>query len=179
MTLDLTDEQKQLKDQVQRLLTEHVKPDLLRKVITEDTGFDPELWRMAGELGLLGAAIPEEFGGVGLGEKDLCVIAEEMGRAVAPIPFFSSICLAAEAIKLAGTDAQKASPRATPSGPSPGRKASAGRKRRSRPGFRAAGSAARSRRFPTRRSPMSPWWSVRGPGSPWSISPRPGSASRR
>jgi acyl-CoA dehydrogenase len=109
MTLDLTDEQKQLKDQVQRLLTEHVKPDLLRKVITEDTGFDPELWRMAGELGLLGAAIPEEFGGVGLGEKDLCVIAEEMGRAVAPIPFFSSICLAAEAIKLAGTDAQKAS----------------------------------------------------------------------
>jgi acyl-CoA dehydrogenase len=45
---------------------------------------------------------------VGLGERALCAIAEEMGRAVAPIPFFSSICLAAEAIRLAGTPSQKA-----------------------------------------------------------------------
>jgi acyl-CoA dehydrogenase len=107
MDLDLSDEQKQLKEQVQRLLTERATPDLLRRVITDRSGFDPELWRKAAELGLLGAAIPEAYGGVGLGEKDLCVIAEEMGRAVAPIPFFSSICLAAEAIKLAGTPAQK------------------------------------------------------------------------
>jgi alkylation response protein AidB-like acyl-CoA dehydrogenase len=107
MDLDLSDEQKQLKDQVQRLLAEQVTPDLLRRVITEESGFDPGLWRSAADLGLLGAAIPEEYGGVGLGERDLCVIAEEMGRAVAPIPFFSSICLAAEAIKLAGTPAQK------------------------------------------------------------------------
>ena len=107
MDLDLSDEQKQLKEQVQRLLAEHVTPDLLRKLITEDAGFDPDLWRLTAEMGLLGAAIPEAYGGVGLGERDLCVIAEEMGRAVAPIPFFSSICLAAEAIKLAGTEAQK------------------------------------------------------------------------
>ncbi|MDB5425397.1 MAG: hypothetical protein JWQ29_2813 [Phenylobacterium sp.] len=107
MSLDLSDEQKQLKDQVQRLLTERATPDVLRRLITEDAGFDPELWRLTAGLGLLGAAIPEQYGGVGLGEKDLCVIAEEMGRAVAPIPFFSSICLAAEAIKLAGSEAQK------------------------------------------------------------------------
>jgi alkylation response protein AidB-like acyl-CoA dehydrogenase len=108
LSLELSDEQKQLKDQVGRLLDEKATPDVLRKLITAGTGVDWDLWRQVGELGLLGAAIPEEYGGVGLGEKDLCVIAEEIGRTVAPIPFFSSICLAAEALKLAGTPAQKA-----------------------------------------------------------------------
>ena len=107
MDLEFSDEQKQLKEQVTRLLDEKATPDSLRKLITAEAGFDRDLWKQAAELGLLGAAIPEAYGGVGLGAKDLCVIAEEMGRTVAPIPFFSSICLAAEAIKLAGTEAQK------------------------------------------------------------------------
>lgn len=108
MDLEFTDEQKQLKDQVGRLLDERATPDALRKLITAGAGIDRDLWTQTAEMGLLGAAIPEEFGGVGLGSKDLCVIAEEMGRTVAPIPFFSSICLTAETIKLAGTEAQKA-----------------------------------------------------------------------
>jgi acyl-CoA dehydrogenase len=107
LELEFSDEQKQLKEQVARLLDEKATPDALRKLITAEAGLDRDLWKQAGELGLLGAAIPEAYGGVGLGAKDLCVIAEEMGRTVAPIPFFSSICLAAEAIKLAGTEAQK------------------------------------------------------------------------
>lgn len=108
LDLEFSDEQKQLKDQVGRLLDEKATPDALRALITSEAGIDRALWKQAAELGLLGAAIPEEYGGVGLAEKDLCVIAEEVGRTVAPIPFFSSICLAAEAIKLAGTEAQKA-----------------------------------------------------------------------
>jgi acyl-CoA dehydrogenase len=112
VTLEFTDEQKQLKEQVGRLLDERATWDVLRKTITDETGFDADLWNQMAELGLLGAAIPEEYGGVGLGEKDLCVILcviiEELGRTVAPVPFFSSICLAAEAIRLAGTEAQKA-----------------------------------------------------------------------
>lgn len=108
MSLDLSDEQKQLQEQVRRMLAEQATPHRLRSLIADDAGFDPDLWRSVVEMGLLGAAIPEAFGGVGLGPKDLCVIAEEMGRVVAPIPFFSSVCLAAEAILLAGTDAQKA-----------------------------------------------------------------------
>ena len=47
-------------------------------------------------------AIPEEYGGAGFGHLELAVIAEELGRALAPIPFSSSIYLAAEAILLAG-----------------------------------------------------------------------------
>jgi acyl-CoA dehydrogenase len=106
--IEFSDEQKQLKDEVRRVLDAKATPDALRKLITAGAGLDRDLWTQVAELGLLGAAIPEEYGGVGLGRKELCVIAEEMGRAVAPIPFFSSICLVAEAIKLAGSEAQKA-----------------------------------------------------------------------
>ena len=59
------------------------------------------------EQGWLGAAIPEEFGGLGLGHLELCVIAEELGRAMAPVPFASSVDFFAEALALAGTEAQK------------------------------------------------------------------------
>ena len=58
-------------------------------------------------MGFLGVAIPEEYGGAGLGHLELCVIAEEIGRALAPVPFASSIYLAAEFLMLAGTEAQK------------------------------------------------------------------------
>ena len=108
MELELNDEQRQIKEEVSRLLDERATPDRLRALIKAQAPYDAELWTTLAELGLLGAAIPEEFGGVGLGEKSLCVIAEELGRVVAPVPFFSSICLVAEAIRLAGTAAQKA-----------------------------------------------------------------------
>ncbi len=58
-------------------------------------------------MGWLGAAIPEEYEGGGLGYEALCVLAEELGRAVAPVPFAASIALGAEAILAAGTEAQK------------------------------------------------------------------------
>src|SRR6202008_3846634 len=51
--------------------------------------------------------IPEQFGGAGAGHLELCVIAEEMGRAIVPVPFSSTVYLAAEAILIAGSDAQK------------------------------------------------------------------------
>ena len=59
------------------------------------------------EMGWTGAAIPEEFGGAGLGHLAVCVLAEELGHAVAPVPFASSVYLATEAILLFGSDAQK------------------------------------------------------------------------
>jgi alkylation response protein AidB-like acyl-CoA dehydrogenase len=58
-------------------------------------------------MGFLGVAIPEKFGGAGAGHLELCVIAEEMGRALAPVPFSSTVYLAAEALLLAGSEAQK------------------------------------------------------------------------
>jgi len=59
------------------------------------------------EMGWTGTAIPESYGGAGFGHLELCVLAEEMGRCVAPAPFASTVYLATEALLLAGSEAQK------------------------------------------------------------------------
>ncbi|HWA00183.1 MAG TPA: acyl-CoA dehydrogenase family protein [Caulobacterales bacterium] len=109
MNFDFSDDQKALKDQARKFLADKCGPKAVRAVLDDPArGYDAELWRAVAELGWLGAAIPEEHGGLGLGRLELCVIAEELGRAVAPIPFSSSIAFFAEALMLAGSDAQKA-----------------------------------------------------------------------
>lgn len=107
MNLDFSDEQNQLRAQLRRFLEERCPPSAVRKVLEEGGGYDAGLYRGLAELGLLGAAIPEEFGGVGLGHLELCVLAEELGRALAPVPVASSIYLAAECLIQAGSEAQK------------------------------------------------------------------------
>ncbi len=97
-----------LADQARGLLADRAGPDRLRALIDSGADWDEELWQELGNLGFLGAAIPEEFGGMGLSALHLGVICEELGRANAAVPFFSSSVLAAGAIALAGTAAQKA-----------------------------------------------------------------------
>ena len=108
MNFDLSDEQKMLADQARTLLGETCSHDRLRELIDSGAEWDERLWGELAALGFLGANIPEEFGGVGLSELDLGVVSEALGRANAAVPFFSSIVLAADAIRLAGTQAQKA-----------------------------------------------------------------------
>jgi alkylation response protein AidB-like acyl-CoA dehydrogenase len=75
-----------------------------------DSGeFDAALWRETAGMGWQGAVVPEEHGGAGFGYLELALIAEEIGRALAPLPFSSSVYLACEAVLLAGSDAQKKS----------------------------------------------------------------------
>jgi len=107
MNFDFSDEQKQLRDEARRYLAEHSSPKAVRAVLEGGAPYDRALWKGLAGMGFLGVAIPEEFGGSGAGHLELCVIAEEMGRALAPVPFSSSIYLAAEAIMLAGSDEQK------------------------------------------------------------------------
>ncbi len=68
----------------------------------------PALWARIAEQGWCGAAIPEQYGGIGMGYVELCALAEELGRAVAPVPFASSVYLFAEALLMAGSEEQKA-----------------------------------------------------------------------
>jgi alkylation response protein AidB-like acyl-CoA dehydrogenase len=107
MNFDFSDEQKQLRDQARRYLGEKSPPKAVRAVLDGQASYDRELWKGLAEMGFLGVSIPEEFGGAGAGQLELCVIAEEIGRSLAPVPFSSTVYLAAEAIQLAGSDAQK------------------------------------------------------------------------
>ncbi len=107
MNFDFSDDQKLLKEQAQKFLAEHCPPKAVRRILDGEDLYDRALWKRIGEMGWTATAIPEEYGGLGLGALELCVIAEELGRAVAPVPFSSTVYLAAEAIMLAGTEEQK------------------------------------------------------------------------
>src|SRR6187401_2246728 len=107
MNFDFSDEQKQMRDEARKFLAEKCPPKAVREVVDGKATYDKELWKGLAEMGFLGVAIPEEFGGAGAGHLELCVIAEEMGRANAPVPFSSTVYLAAEALLAAGSDAQK------------------------------------------------------------------------
>ena len=107
MNFDFSDDQKQLRDEARKYLAEKCSPQGGTQVLDGNATYDKELWKGLAEMGFLGVAIPEAFGGAGAGHLELCVIAEEMGRALAPVPFSSTVYLAAEALMLAGSDAQK------------------------------------------------------------------------
>ena len=107
MNFDFSDDQKMLRDQAHKFLSEKCTTKTVRKVFEGEHGYDKDLWKQIAEMGWHGTAIPEEFGGLGLGYLELCVIAEELGRALAPVPFSSTVYLFAEAVLAAGTDEQK------------------------------------------------------------------------
>jgi acyl-CoA dehydrogenase len=107
MNFEFSDELLQLRDQARRFLSDRCPPSVPRRILDTDEPCAADLWRAIAEMGWTGAAIPEEYGGVGLGRLAVCVLAEELGRAVAPVPFSSSVYLATEAIMLFGSDQQK------------------------------------------------------------------------
>ena len=76
--------------------------------MASELGWDPAIWtRLSGELGWTALVIPEIHGGLGLGDIELAVLMEEMGRAVLCAPYLSTVCLAAQALVLGGTEEQK------------------------------------------------------------------------
>ncbi|MBN9557347.1 MAG: acyl-CoA/acyl-ACP dehydrogenase [Alphaproteobacteria bacterium] len=107
MNFDFSDDQKMLRDQARRFLTEKCTAKTVRKVFESDAGHDATLWKQIAEMGWHGTAIPENYGGLGLGYLELCVVAEELGRALAPVPFSSTVYLFAEALLAAGSEEQK------------------------------------------------------------------------
>ncbi len=106
MNFDFSQEQKQLRATVRRFLDENCTSKVVRAALEGADKYDARLWKGLAELGLLGVAIPEAYGGTGAGALELCVVAEELGRALAPVPYSSSIYLAAELLSVAGDEAQ-------------------------------------------------------------------------
>ena len=107
MNFEFSEEQNLLREQARGFLQDNCPPSAVRKVLESDAEYDADLWRKIIDMGWTATVIPEEFGGLGLSYLELVVIAEELGRACAPIPFSSSVYLATEALLLAGSQAQK------------------------------------------------------------------------
>ena len=107
MDFGFSEEQELLRQAAHDFLTEYCTSAFVRQMMEDERGYSPELWRQMAALGWLGLAFPEEYGGQGLGFVDLTVILEEMGAALLPSPFFSSVLLAGQTILLGGSEAQK------------------------------------------------------------------------
>ena len=107
MNFDFSEDQKLLQQTTRDFLAEHSPLSVCREVLESDKPYAAELWKGAAEMGWQGAVIPEEYGGAGFGHLELAMIAEEIGRSLAPIPFSSSVYFATEAILKAGSDEQK------------------------------------------------------------------------
>lgn len=97
MQLVLDAEQRELRVAVRGFLAERSPSSRIREAMISETGYDTELWRrMGAELGLLGLTVPEELGGAGAGHVERAVVAEELGRSLAPCPFLGSAVLATD-----------------------------------------------------------------------------------
>jgi len=107
VNFDFSPDQRSLREQARKFLAEHASSARVRRILEGAAPYDAELWRGMAEMGWMGTAIPEIHGGAGFGYLELCVLAEELGRSLAPTPFSSTIYLAAEALLLAGSEAQK------------------------------------------------------------------------
>ena len=107
MNFEFSEEQNLLREQAQGFLANNSPPSVARRVLEAGADYDEGLWQKVADMGWTATVIPEEYGGLGLSYLELCVIAEELGRAVSPIPFSSSVYLATEALLLAGSEEQK------------------------------------------------------------------------
>ncbi len=107
MNFEFGDDQKMIREQARGFLEKNCPPDVVRRVLENDELYAAELWQQVAELGWTATVIPEAYGGLGMSYLDLVVIAEEIGRACAPLPFSSSVYLATEALISAGNEAQK------------------------------------------------------------------------
>ncbi len=110
MALVLNDEQRMLQDSARVFISESAPVAHLRALRDgrDDTGFSRDLWKKFAEMGFSGILVPEGQGGSGLGVVEAGVIAEELGRTLAPSPFLSTAVLAAAAIRRGGSAAQQA-----------------------------------------------------------------------
>src|SRR5262249_30908842 len=104
-----SEEQQLIRESARTLLGERAGSAQLCAALDQPVGYDLELWRTMAELGWTGLAIPQDYGGAGLGWVELCILQEEQGRRLVPSPFFATCALAAPLVAACGDGAQRAS----------------------------------------------------------------------
>ncbi|MBV8118434.1 MAG: acyl-CoA dehydrogenase family protein [Alphaproteobacteria bacterium] len=108
MDFDFSDEQRLLRESVDRLLADHYSFAQRRGYLAEPEGWSRSLWRRYAELGLLGLPFAEEYGGFGGGAVDIMLVMEAFGRALVLEPYLATVVLGGTALRLVGNAAQKA-----------------------------------------------------------------------
>jgi pimeloyl-CoA dehydrogenase small subunit len=107
MDFDLTEEQRLLRDSVERLLADHYGFDKRRSYLAEPEGWSRGLWAQYAELGLLGLPFPEDYAGFGGGPIEVMLVMEAFGRVLALEPYLATVVLCGTALRLAGNEEQK------------------------------------------------------------------------
>jgi alkylation response protein AidB-like acyl-CoA dehydrogenase len=107
MNFGFNDEQELLRSTARKFFENECASETVRRLMDTPEGMTPELWGKLAEQGWLGLIFPEAYDGMGLGFVDLTVLMEEMGRAVVPGPYFSTVLLGGLAILETGSEAQK------------------------------------------------------------------------
>ncbi len=107
MNFDFSDDQRLLQAEVQKMLAATSTSAEVRRCLEGEALYSQVTWRELLGMGAATAALPAEYGGAGLGYLELCLVAEEAGRHLAAVPLASGIYLAAEALSLGGSEAQK------------------------------------------------------------------------
>ena len=109
MEFAFTEEQEMIRDTAAAFLTEVSGSTAVRQAMVTERGYSPELWRrICGEMYWQAIHIPETHGGLGLGYVELVATMEQMGRHLLCAPFFSTVCLAGNALRIAGSEEQQA-----------------------------------------------------------------------
>jgi alkylation response protein AidB-like acyl-CoA dehydrogenase len=107
MQFGLTETQQTLKNTVRKFLAAECPLAEVRKQMETETAFDAALWSKIAEQGWTGIIFPEEYGGFGMGMVEMAATLEEMGRALLPGPFSSTVLAAGSLLEAAGNDSQK------------------------------------------------------------------------
>ncbi|MBN1613780.1 MAG: acyl-CoA dehydrogenase [Deltaproteobacteria bacterium] len=107
MDLRFNKDQQMIRDTVRRFLEGECSRTLVRELEASEQGFSPELWRGMAELGLMGVAFPEDYGGLAKGFQELCIAVEEQGRYRLACPYVPTVVLCGMSIACFGTEEQK------------------------------------------------------------------------
>ncbi|MEX2292463.1 MAG: acyl-CoA dehydrogenase family protein [Acidimicrobiales bacterium] len=108
MDFTLTEEQEAIRDLAAHILGDQLPPERLRALEDSGTWFAEDVWKELGKAGLLGICLPEADGGAGFGLTEACLLAEQLGRTVAPVPYLSAVVGAALPVAQFGSTAQRA-----------------------------------------------------------------------
>ena len=107
MDFRFSDEQTTVRDLARGILEKEVSPERVKRAEAEGAAFDRALWSTLADAGLLGLAVPAELGGMGFGLTELCVLLQELGRVVAPVPVFPALVVGGLTIAESGSEAQR------------------------------------------------------------------------